>query len=104
MRQRVLLFYVKLFHLLIQKASSQWLPHLFLRGEIRYYDSLGFLLMYGLYILVVLVGRAVNQRLRAWRRRRRLLEEAQDESEDDEEDVGGLSIFVPAPWVSPPAR
>ncbi len=71
------------------------------RGEIRYYDSLGFLALYVLYIAVVLVGRAVNQRMRERRRRRALVRQLEEEDDDSDEET--FSIFLP-PRVSPPAR
>ena len=36
----------------------------FCRGEIRLSDSIGFLVLYVIYITVVIVGRIINQKIR----------------------------------------
>ena len=93
-------------------AAGYWAFCIFYRGQIHLYDSLGFLALYVVYILVVLVGRFVNQK----QRNDRLIEDETSSSDDvgdggdgqerlrvEEED---LSVFVPHPQRvrSPPPR
>ena len=69
------------------------------RGEIRLADSLGFLALYLVYIMVVAIGRMINQRMRKRRAaeadRARILDDASVDDEVDEVDGDEANLFVP---------
>lgn len=75
-------------------AAGFWAFCIFYRGEIRLYDSLGFLALYLVYILVVIIGRLVNQRLRQREAQAQLVTEDNDEGQDEVDD-DGPTLFIP---------
>ncbi len=83
------------------KQFLYWCLHFFFREEVFLYDAVGFLALYVVYILVVLIGRYINQKLRASRRAAALLNNVESDSTDDEIENEPLNIFVPAPRLSP---
>jgi len=84
-------------------GAAAWAIYCYHRESVYAADAFGFLGLYVVYIVVVLLGRAINQRWRARRRAAELLRRQEGEEESSAaEDCGeegdeALSIFVPVP-------
>jgi len=79
-------------------AAGFWAFCIFYRGEIYLSDSLGFLCLYVVYILVVIIGRVIHQKLRAQRQQDQMgiLDDTSSVTEEDDIDT----LFVPKTMVA----